>query len=489
MPDTNIPISATEHTPTDWAQAIAASANPFHTAITRYARAPIGFVREVMGVEPDPWQLEALRAVAKGHTRIAIKSGHGVGKSCLAAWVLVWFANTRAPFKAAMTAPSSSQLFDVLMPETVKWFGVLPPSWRNLWDITSTHIRLKSDPECFITARTSRADQPEAMAGLHSNNILLVADEASGIDEAVYEAASGSMSSAGAITLLIGNPTRTSGYFWRVHTLERDRWHCITVSSEDSKRVTPNYIEEMARRYGTDSNAYRVRVLGQFPTTEDDTLIPAELVDSAMSRDAALDLHAPELWGLDVARYGLDATCLIKRKGYVVTEMPRRWHGFDTMAVAGAVKAEYDFAEKKPSLIVIDSIGVGAGVVDRLHEQGIPVLGLNVGEQSSSKDKFMRLRDELYFRMREWLATRRVRLPRDDQLRDDLVSPKYTFTSDGKMQVESKERMRARGLPSPDASDALMLTLAEQGMMTTSEANSGLFDPNPVMPPMVEMEV
>ena len=109
------------------------------------------------------------------------------------------------------------------------------------------------------------------------------------------------------------------------------------------------------------------------------------------------------------------------------------------------------------------------------------LLGVNVGEQPSSKERFMRLRDELSFKLKEWLATRRCRLPKDDQLRDDLCAPRFTFTSDAKLQVESKERMRARGLPSPDGFDSLMLTLAEQGMMVTSEEMSGLFDPNPVM--------
>jgi hypothetical protein len=464
-----------------WGEAIAAAPNPFAIAASRYARAPIAFVREVLGAQPDPWQVEALRALASGHTRIAIRSGHGVGKGCLAAWILTWFSNTRAPFKAAVTAPSAPQLYDVLVPETQKWFGRLPETWRSLWDITSDHIRLKADPECFITFRTSRPEQPEAMAGLHSQHVLLVADEASGVDEAVYEAAGGSMSTPGAITLLIGNPTRSTGYFWRVHTLERDRWHCMAVSSVDSPRVSRDYVDEMARRYGEQSNAYRIRVLGQFPTTDEDTLIGAELVDSAMARDVPLDLTVPELWGLDIARFGADASVLIKRRGYVVTEMPRRWRNIDTMALAGAVKAEYDFADRnKPQLIVIDSVGVGGGVVDRLHEQGLPVLGVNVGETPSNRARFVRLRDELSFKLKEWLATRRCRLPRDDQLRDDLCALRFRFTSDAKLQVESKDQLRARGLPSPDHFDALMLTMAEQGHMVTSEEMSGLFDPNPV---------
>jgi hypothetical protein len=466
--------------PLDWAEAIAASANPFHTAIARYARAPIGFVREVLHAEPDAWQLEALRALARGHTRIAVRSGHGVGKSAMAAWSCVWFANTRAPFKIAITAPTAPQLFDALWPELVKWFQKLPDGWRNLWDITSDHITLKTDQECFITARTSRPDKPEAMSGLHSPHILLVADEASGIDEAVYEAAGGSMSSPGAITLLIGNPTRSTGFFWRCHMMERDRWFTMRVSSADSKRVTPDYVDEIARRYGLDSNAYRVRVLGEFPVADADTLIAASLVDEAMTRDIVLDLTAVEIWGVDVARFGTDASVLIKRRGSVVPEMPRRWRQFDTMQLAGALKAEYDAQQVKPALICIDSIGIGAGVVDRLHEMNLPVLGVNVAEAASSVGRYARLRDELWVRCREWLETRSVRLPRDDQLRDDLVSPRYAFLSDGRMQVESKNLMRARGLASPDSADALIHTFAEQGLGIASGMTSGLHDSQPI---------
>lgn len=460
---------------TAWGEAVAGAENPFAVAIDRYGRAPAGFVREVLGVEPDAWQLEALRALSRGHTRIAIRSGHGVGKSALAAWVMCWFANTRAPFKVAVTAPTAPQLFDALWPELVKWFNLLPKDWRRLWDITSDHITLRGDQECFITARTSRSDTPEAMAGLHSQHVLLVADEASGIDEAVYEAAGGSMSSPGAITLLIGNPTRNTGFFWRCHMMERDRWFTMRVSSAESKRVASAFVEELAQRYGVASNAYRVRVLGEFPVADSDTLISASLVDSAMVRDVPIDLTAAEIWGVDVARYGTDASVLVKRRGSVVTEMPRRWRDIDTMQLAGAIKAEFDASlNAKPALIVVDVIGIGAGVVDRLHEQNLPVLGVNVSESPSVTGRYGRLRDELWVRCREWLETRSVRLPRDDQLREDLVSPRYSFLSDGRLQVESKGLMRARGRPSPDAADALNLTFAEQGLGIGSGMTSGL---------------
>ena len=469
-----------EVAPKNWAEKVAAAENPFAVAISRYARAPIAFVREVLQVEPDPWQIEALRALARGHTRISIRSGHGIGKSAFAAWVCVWFINTRVPFKVACTAPSAPQLFDVLWPEIIKWMSILPPAWKGLWETTTDHITLKSNPECFITARTSRSDKPEAMAGIHSSHVLLVADEASGIDEAVYEAAGGSMSSIGAITLLIGNPSRSSGFFWRTHMLERDRWFCMKVSSTDSKRVTPDYVDEIQKRHGIDSNVYRVRVLGEFPEADDNTLIGAELVDSAMQRDVQTDPAQPEVWGIDIARFGTDASVLIKRRGNVVPEMPRAWRNFDTMQVAGAIKAEYDMQTNKPSLIAIDVIGIGAGVTDRLIEQGLPVLGINVSESPSTTGRYARLRDELWVLCKEWLNTRAVRLPRHEQLRDDLVMPRYNFLSDGRLQVESKNSMRSRGLPSCDYADALNLTFCQQGLGVGAGMSGGLHDRQPI---------
>jgi hypothetical protein len=196
----------------------------------------------------------------------------------------------------------------------------------------------------------------------------------------------------------------------------------MRVSSADSPRVTKDFVDEIASRYGMDSNAYRVRVLGEFPLADADTVIPAALVDDAMIRDVPLDLSAAEVWGVDVARFGTDASVLIKRRGSVVTEHPRRWRNVDTMQLAGAIKAEYDIAgHNRPALIVIDVIGIGAGVVDRLHEQNLPILGVNVAEvarmpRGATADCAMSC-GRCVPRM---AGDARVRLPRDDQLRDDL---------------------------------------------------------------------
>ena len=440
---------------------LAALDNPFPTLIDRFQRDPVHFVRKVLGAEPDLWQLQALTALQRGHRRLSIRSGHGVGKTTFLSWTLLWFALTRFPFKAVVTAPSAPQLYDALFSEIKGWCAKLPAQWLELLDITSDRIALRERPdEAFISARTSRAESPEALQGVHSEHVMLVVDEASGVPERVFEAAGGSMSTPGAITLLTGNPTRSNGYFWRTQTVDRDRWYTMRVASTDSPRVDPSYCADIAERRGIESNEYRVRVLGEFPLADSDTLIGAELVEGAMQRNITIDWNVGEVWGLDVARFGTDQSCLVKRRGNVVSDPPRRWGGLDLMQLTGQVVAEYHGCgeDARPSIIVVDSIGLGAGVEDRLRELNIPTQGVNVAEQPTAISRFYRLRDELWQECADWLGTRGVALPYDEQLRDDLCGPRYTFSSDGRLKVESKLEMRSRGVRSPDSADALILT-------------------------------
>lgn len=431
----------------------------FASLLPRYGRNSALFMREVLGVTPDPWQEDVCAALDRGETRISIRSGHGVGKSTLIACVMLWYLLTRFPVKIVVTAPTASQLYDALWAEVRAFARKLPAAWQSLLTVQADSIALKARPdEAFISARTSRAENPDSLQGVHSRNVMLVADEAAGVPEQVFEAASGSMSTPGAITVLCGNPTKTTGFFWATHTLQSKRWYCKRVSCLDSKRVDPAYAVEMAERYGLDSNGYRIRVLGEFPLAEGDTLIGAALVDAAMDRPPEHDEWAAEIWGVDCARFGTDSSVLIKRRGKVVLEPPRRWSGGqDLMALTGAVVAE--MKQRRPDAVVVDSVGIGAGVADRLRELNYPVVDVNVSESASS-GQFVRLRDELWDSCREWLAGLNVSLPRDEQLRADLCGPRYSFASDGRLKVESKDSLRSRGVPSPDSADALCLTLA-----------------------------
>jgi len=437
--------------------------NPFTQLLTRYHSDPVAFAREVIGIEPDAWQVELLDAIAApNERRISVRSGHGVGKSTGVAIAAIWHVLLRFPSKTVVTAPTSSQLFDACFAEMKNVAKRLKPPFSELLEIKSDRIELKSHPEStFISCRTSRAEQPEALAGVHSQHVLLIADEASGVPNAVFEAASGSMSGHSATTVLTGNPTRNTGFFYDTHTRLREDWYTMHVSCVDSSRVSDDFVEDMKRRYGEDSPAYHVRVLGNFPPSEEDTVIPVSLIEHAMANTIKIDEDTPAIWGVDVARQGGDSSVLARRQGPVIHPLTV-WRNLDLMQLTGAIKAEYDILppSKRPIEIIVDSNGFGAGVLDRLRELELPARGLNVSERSSQKETYLNLRAELWFKAKEWLEGMDVVLPKDDGLYADLAAPRYHFTSSGKMQVEGKEAMKKRGVNSPDRADAVCLCLA-----------------------------
>lgn len=436
--------------------------NPFIQFITLYRNDPNLFVKEVLGVEPDEWQKDFLSAVASGERKISIRSGHGVGKSTTASWAMLWFLLTRYPVKVVVTAPTSAQLYDALFAELKRWVKELPQPIQDLLDVKQERIELKaSATEAFISARTSRAEQPEALQGVHSDNVMLVADEASGVPEAVFEAAAGSMSGHNALTILLGNPVRSSGFFFDTHNRLKDEWWTKRVSCIDSKRVSKEYVDDMKSRYGEESNAFRIRVLGEFPKSDDDTIIPMDLLESAKHRDTRAYEDAPIIWGLDVARFGSDSSVLCKRQSNVVHTL-ERWRNLDLMQLTGAVVAQYEACDHKnrPAEILVDSIGLGAGVVDRLRELKLPARGINVSESPAMGATYLNLRAELWHKAKAWLEKRDCKIPNNEDLIGELATVRYTFTSNGKIKIESKDDIRRRGLKSPDMADAFVLTFA-----------------------------
>jgi hypothetical protein len=438
---------------------------------------PVRMVREVFEVEPDEWQEKVLRAYGRGERRISVASCHGVGKTALASWIVINQQTTRFPQKTLATAPTAPQLNDALLPEIGKWFRKLPEELRSLYKINAAGDSIQFIPnpdESFFSARTSRPEKPEALAGTHSEHMLLIGDEASGIPEPVFEASIGSMSGEEATTILIGNPVRTTGFFYDTHHKLKDMWFTITVGYKDSTRVSADFVNDVARRYGEDSNAFRVRCLGLFPKTDDDTVIPFELVEAAQNRDLVLDKGASCVWALDVARFGGDRNVLIERTNRMIRPNIEVWENVDTMQTAGRVKAKWDETpdHARPRTILVDVIGIGAGVVDRLRELGLPVRGINVSESASSSDRYLNGRAELWWKCREWLAGKDTILPRPpagadsrdhpaELLATELTLLRYEFTSNGRLKVESKADVKARGFRSPDIADAVVLSFAE----------------------------
>ena len=230
-------------------QQTSSDADVLRDIVRRWRLDAVAFVREVLEVTNlEPFQVEALHALSQGK-RVAIRSGHGVGKTALEAWAILWFASTRLPFKIPCTANTGSQLYDVLWAEVGIWLRKMRQTWPllgNRLDLTQDRMEVvTARTESFAAARTARRENPEALQGFHSENLLFVIEEASGIDEKIFEVAEGALSTPGALVLMAGNPTRRSGYFFRAFHADRDYWRCLHVPCGASSRVSPEFIERM----------------------------------------------------------------------------------------------------------------------------------------------------------------------------------------------------------------------------------------------------
>jgi phage terminase large subunit len=427
---------------------------------------PEGAILIEAGVEE--WQRQVMDELDQGETRISIRSAVGVGKTMLVSGLALHFVLFRDDVKCIVTSPSFSQLQDGIIPEVKKWSGRLP-DWlkEQLISTTERVTRSPDNANNFISFRTARKETPEALQGIHATHVLLLVDEASGVHETVFEAGSGTMSTPGAITVLIGNPTRVTGLFYNTHKKLKALWKCFKVTSFDSTRVDPSFPKAMAETYGIDSLQYKIRCLGEFPEGTVDSVIPRAWVEAAVGRDILPSGKEMKLWGVDPGRGG-DPTGFCERIGDGVTQL-EEWNDANLMRVVGKVKRKWDDlpSSQRPTMIYVDVIGLGAGVADRLEELGLPVTAVNVAEMASMRDRYVRLRAELwdsargfFEKKRCWISTK-IDAALLDKFVEEASEPCYKDHSSGKVDVENKKDLKKRGVRSPNMMDAFCLTLAE----------------------------
>lgn len=382
------------------------------------------------------------------------------------AWLarrIIWWGSTRYPWKIGCTAPSSSQMFDALWSEIAKWHSKMPEGMKAKFEWKTERFEFRENPQSgFAVAKTARRETPEALAGLHSENMLFIIDESAGVDDIIFETARGAMSTVGAKTIMTGNPTRLTGYFFDAFHKNRQHWATMKVAAHESTRCNLKELAQWREEYGEDSNFYRVRALGEFPTAEDDVIIPLYMVEAAVNRDVE-QIPSDEVWGLDVSRAGVDLCALAKRRGNVMHEPVRTWRSDDAMVSVGKVVQEYQDAVVKPVSICVDSIGLGAPVADRLAELGLPVTCINVSESHSSNDRYLRLRDEMWERARSWFYARDCKIVRDEPFMGEISLVKWAPTSNGKMKVVTKAEMKKDMHKSPDRSEAFCFTFMHSG--------------------------
>ena len=444
---------------------------------------PVAYVRQRFGVELTWQQAQILEAIAPPGAKVSVRSGHGIGKSSSAAFIVLWHLETHNFAKIPCTAPTAHQLRDVLWGEISKWRrhadeqsalrGDHPDLYlTQLFHLTQDRLYDLAAPEWAATARTARKETPEALAGFHARHLLYVIDEASGVEEAIFEAAEGALSTPEARVLMLGNPTRNSGTFAASHKQNRGDYTALHFRSQDSPLVDAGYRQRLVRKWGDGSNEVRVRADGDFPRQEDDVLISLDLTEPCLSREYDVGV-GQRILGVDVARMGSDRTVLLVRQGGMVEQI-KVYAKQDTMLTVGCIVAGLDVW--KVDIVVVDLIGVGSGVHDRLAElkrQGrlrCQVLGVDVSHAAPPKQlgddmQAHRLRDHLWLLVAKWLRDEDPVFCAEDRqacedLAGELASVAYALHSDGSLVVESKDAMKQRLGHSPDLADALCCTFA-----------------------------
>lgn len=463
--------------------------------LTSFTSDPLGFVLYAFpwgepGTEleteagPDDWQVRVLTLIrdelAKGQDfhstltkaiRIARASGHGIGKSALVAWIILWAISTFEDCRGVVTANTEKQLSTKTRAELAKWHRLF--IGREMFHLSATSL-YSSDKTHEMTWRIDlipwSENNPEAFAGLHNagKRVLVIFDEASTISDVIWETIEGAMTDIATqiIWLVFGNPTRNTGRFRECFTRFANRWSTEQIDARRVKRANHAQHQEWIDDYGEDSDFVRVRVRGVFPRAGSLQFISSESVDSAAKRDALAHLHDPLVLGVDVARFGDDASVIYIRKGRDGrTHPPQLFRGLDTMSLAGKVSELYNVL--RADAVFVDGGGVGGGVVDRLRQLHVPCFDIQFGAKADAipaedeVDKFANKRAEMWGALRKALKSG-LAIPDDDQLKQELVALEYGFNVRDEIQLERKSDMKKRlpAVGSPDIADALALTFA-----------------------------
>ena len=441
--------------------------------IVEWKANPAKFVMDAFGAEPSWQQKELLDAVAEGtHPGIAIRSGHGVGKSTVLSWTLAWFLLTRPGAKILATAPTRRQLKDILWAEVSMWLHKAIPVVRDMLTIYSETIKVQDRNDWWaravaVNTAASPEEQAETLAGYHHKHFMALIDEASGVPDPVFNPVEGFLTQEDNFVIMTGNPTRTSGYFWRVFNDEAFGlgWLKLHWNSEESPLVSEDYCARMALKYGKDSDTYRIRVLGEFPQVGTQSLIPIEwiraCVDPDVCEEKVAEDNAPVFWGLDVALEGADKTALVRRSGNNIYQIDTLDKG-DTIKTSNWFLDLYHSAKLKPKFVFVDVTG-GAGkgpadIIRRSLPAGV-VVDVNVSSSAFQPEYYYRLRDELWWRVRTGFEFRQWRIPNNERFIRQLANVDFTrLENSGKIKIESKQSMRSRHAASPDEGDAFCLT-------------------------------
>ncbi|MEU1815158.1 hypothetical protein ABZ543_08165 [Streptomyces roseifaciens] len=467
-------------------------------AVERYMYDPAGWARDVIDWGSDggmtAYQGEILAALPV-RRRVAARGPHGLGKSTTAALAVLWFATTRdaagVDWKVLTTASAWRHLDKYLWPEIAKWarrirWDVLGrPPFSERHELLALNLKLEHGAASAVAS-----NKAEMIEGAHADSLLYLVDEAKIVPDATWDAIEGAFSGGRddglpeAFALAISTPGPPAGRFYEIHKRSpglEDWWvrHVTLDEATAAGRISQDWAQQRKRQWGADSAMYANRVLGEFHASDEDSVIPLAWVEAAIDRWHAWNdagrpvLEGRRILGVDVARTGGDSTVFASRQGPCITDLTAHDRE-DTMQTTARIQGAIGTPKKQRNGIVpvVDSMGVGGGVVDRLRELNVPVLAYTGAARTRARTRdgeygFANLRSAAYYRLRELLDPAfdpEIMLPPDDLLISDLTTPTWKVTTGipPKIQVEPKEQLVERMGRSPDRGDAVAMAFAAE---------------------------
>jgi hypothetical protein len=427
---------------------------------------------------PEPWQEWALKEIrdkmmgpGEAIAKLAVASGHGVGKSTLAAWIILWGISTSADCRGLVTGSTEAQVMQRLRAELKIW--ARRSRLEALFELGATAL-VSTDPAHAMTWRVDMVAwteaRPTSFAGLHNSGrrLVVVVDEASGVPDVIFQTLEGTGTDASTelIFLMLGNPLSPSGYFFDAFNRFSDGWSTRHVDSREVSFTNKQHFERIAAQYGVESDYFKMRVTGHFPSVGASQFLSPALVTMAMERPMVRPAGDPLVLGVDCARYGPDNSVLFPRRGLDARTIP--YESYNGLSIPQLEEKVIMFVNRHPDVmqIHVDGGGLGAGVVDHLRLRlSIPIIDV-VGSGKPDQGmigggRYANKRAESYGVLKGALETG-LCLPNDRELLAELTSFEYLFDRRGDILLESKIDLKRRGVESPDRGDALALTYAAQ---------------------------
>ena len=434
-------------------------------------------IRSLFGVEPTGQQIDFIMSAWDKDARVAVSSCQGAGKTSTLVWLVFLFLLTQKDCRILVTSPSHQQLSRVFHAELKKWHHQMPAIFQKQFVITKEKVGMKGREDIQrADLVTANAEATENLQGGHSDSYIVLVDEASGVDEKVFDLLMGTLGVGESQRFIMtSNPLHSMGRFYEAFKKKWSGWALHYFDAYNAPRSKQKWIDEMEEIYGKDHDIFRVRVLGRFPRASSTQFFPTNLVEQARltSVNEFVYQRYPKIGGCDVARFGDDKTVFVVRQGPKLLDITIM-AGLDTMEVAGRL-LEYQ-RKWNCQAINIDAIGIGAGVYDRAKQLGMPVHQVIVSQRSTNPTQFMNLRSQLYGCTKEWLANGAdiPNQPKDiaEQLEAQLASIQYGYNKKMQIQMLGKKEIKRQGLPSPDIVDAITLTQLQTAFQAVGNVTS-----------------